>query len=844
MARAAVEHGGAVCGIGMISLGDLLLEEHDSDEMMLLKLRRLLENDKSLFPIYGDMFSYSAFFQEVLSFARECVLYGITAGDLPVHDSREQELCRIMERALSLDLAEKKNIAALYRRLEEITHMEGLTLVPGFIDDIYHFRIIDKLREKLDVMPMEKVHPEKFFRTADDPRRELEAIVQNMLNEGDSCAIVLADPASQMPVLQGILKRYGVPYSIASASSPSKVNAIYAALVKLAVYQDAEHLLDAMRLNAFKYAISGSTLAFAVETLTGITPCGNIAEIFSGNEQFCGQTKGISFMENALNNWFAYNKSDLVRLFSSEDPWDILENSFEVLRRSPLMKEREHLKAGMAIRSLLMEVREEIHTREDVLFLMQTLGEKNIPSRSLDSLFCTVTDLHHPIDVADVVYIAGCSGSAYPGFCSRSGIFDEQYVASVAGYPSMNERFQLYSEQIGWLERSARKKIYWSFPGKDLQGREIQAAYELETMFPKEALAVWPLAVLRPSIKKPHRLDPATADALYLDNGKITGSVSTIERWFQCPYSWFLQAGLKVRKELPVDSDAAGIGTIQHAIMEMAVNTLHKDYASIDEDIVRKMISTCFDVLRAAHPHKKDLLDLSEERMFRSICKSLAYLCEFEKHTSYQPSYTEHKFLSPITEHVDLRGTIDRVDTFSDSFRIIDYKSSEHLLSPTDIAAGLQLQLLSYLMIAAELFDLTPTGAYYFSLKEPSLAIDAAKTAGRGKKKEIVRNELSEEEIHASIKKERQLKGWTFTDQTTSLDDDAEHIASLGKPHDFNDVSDQIRVLYNTFYEGIAAGNIDLAPLENACTFCDYKTVCRFRGEYRKKPKIVDMKGI
>lgn len=845
LARSAQQHGGVVYGIKMTSLQNLLLEEHDADEVMLLKLRRLLAADKSSFPIYGEMFSYSAFFAEVLSFARECILYGISTENLPAQDARENELQRIMACALSLNLAEKKNTASLEARLHDIKEMQGLTLIPGFTKDIYHQKILQQLVKDIPVMEQEDVEPKMFFRTADDPRRELESIVQDMLSEGQDSTIVLTDPSTQLPILKGILKRYNIAYSVASESSVSKVNAIYASLVKLAVYRDVDHLLDAMRLQAFRYNASGDTLAFALETLTEAAPTNNIKDVFEACEQFASQASGIGFKEEKLNKWFQYNEKDLALLFSSSEPWDILDHSFEVLRHSSLMKERTHLKAGMTLRSLLMEVKNEIQSIEDVLFLMQTLGEKNIPSYSLDSLFCTITDLQHPVDVNDVVYVAGCSGVSYPGFKTRSGIFDEQYTSSITKYPSINDRHHLYMHELSWLQHCARKKLYWSYPAKDFQGHEIQCAYEIETMFAKDDLQVWPLAVLQPNSKKQHHISPSAAADLYLeDDGKITGSVSTIERWFQCPYSWFLNTGLKVRKDLPVDSDAAGIGTIQHAIMETAVNMLNKDYAAISDSTVKNLITSCFDVLRAAHPHKKNLLDLSEERMFNGIKKSLNFLSDFEKHSSYIPSYTEHKFLEPITDHVNLRGTIDRVDIFSESFRIIDYKSSEHTLSATDISAGLQLQLLSYLMIATKLFDKNPAGAYYFSLKEPNVAIAAAVSSGRGKKKEVIWSDLTEKEISAAVKKSRQLKGWTFTTDTTSLDDDESHIATIAKSHDYEGVYGAIQTLYEKFYTEIADGNIALSPLENACTFCDYKTICRFRGEYRKKPKFVDMKGI
>ena len=40
--------------------------------------------------------------------------------------------------------------------------------------------------------------------------------------------------------------------------------------------------------------------------------------------------------------------------------------------------------------------------------------------------------------------------------------------------------------------------------------------------------------------------------------------------------------------------------------------------------------------------------------------------------------------------------------------------------------------------------------------------------------------------------------------------------------------------LYSYFYQQIKAGNISLSPKEEACTFCDYRGICRFHGRYEK----------
>ena len=58
-----------------------------------------------------------------------------------------------------------------------------------------------------------------------------------------------------------------------------------------------------------------------------------------------------------------------------------------------------------------------------------------------------------------------------------------------------------------------------------------------------------------------------------------------------------------------------------------------------------------------------------------------------------------------------LKGIIDRIDTCLGDLRILDYKSSAKTLSESKVKAGLQLQLLTYLIIAVRKLRLNPAGA-------------------------------------------------------------------------------------------------------------------------------------
>jgi ATP-dependent helicase/DNAse subunit B len=212
------------------------------------------------------------------------------------------------------------------------------------------------------------------------------------------------------------------------------------------------------------------------------------------------------------------------------------------------------------------------------------------------------------------------------------------------------------------------------------------------------------------------------------------------------------------------------------------------------------------------------------------------FLHDFESCTSFVPTETEYPFDDEITEGVRLHGIIDRVDMYPNLLRIVDYKSSTHTLSPSKILAGLQLQLLSYALVAEKTFKVQPAGAYYFSLKEEGYDVIAAKR----NRKVIEDTDWSEEAEKERMLKARMLKGWTFLDRFTELDDGEKHISLKKNLRDFDAVKECVVMLYDYFRDHLLSGEIPLDPVDGACTFCDNRPVCRFHGTYRPVRPVVD----
>lgn len=827
----ASKNNGIVNNVQVLSLNTLLKEEKDDLVVLSMELSSLLQKEKEHFPIYQAMFSFPAFIQEIISFAQECVLYGIANEDLPETNANEEELKRILKIALSLDLAEKKNVLKKEGIIQNLS--SDITFHYQFITDTYHYNVFQQLASKIDEEKYPSNTPQVEIKYALNARSEAEAIAQDICNKNTPCNVILSSSTS-LPLYESVFRRYHIPFSSLRTSKELHLPMIFKTLVTLGIKKDKESLLKAFRQNAFEYPIDSESYLFFENTMTDTSMPNDINETIS-QDIFERETQQFIDIYASAKEYYESIQDDLNLLLKSKDSKNLLFNAFSIVRKSSYLKDKTELTAGIQIRKTIIECEPFISSDNDALFLARALENLHASDQILESDFCTITDLAHPVSPKEISYVVSVNGSNYPGVPKCSGLFDESYVEKIEKYPHQDTRYNIYMDQLSWIENSASKQLFYSTYTNDYQGREIQLAFDIENKYHLDQTR-WDLVSLAPEKKKEHVLDSDLAQQLFLKDNKITGSVSTIERYFACPYSYFIQSGLKVRQKDKPRLDARSIGTIQHKIFEDSVHDHAKKYAEINEEQIRAYIEPAFKTLDALHPTSTSFNKITKERIVQGISLACSFLSDFENNTSFKPSEAEYRFSEDITEHVHLNGVIDRVDQYrNEMFRIIDFKSSIKTLSEVKVQAGVQLQLLSYLMIAKKIFQSDPAGAYYFSLKEETYSVDAKKVG----KEEIIETDWSEQSEQTRTNSSRKLSGWTFTDRTTEMDASESHITSVKKPKDYEEVEQWILYIYEYFYEHVINGEIDLSPNEDACLYCNYKSICRYHGEKRKNKSLI-----
>jgi ATP-dependent helicase/DNAse subunit B len=824
---AALKNNGIVSGLQVLSLSAVMKEERDDRISVLLSLKKMLSKHPEDYPIYGAMFAYPAFLEDILVFAKECLLWGIQEEDLPADTDAERELQKILAAVFAMDLAEKKTHAQRDQILADLQEQD-IVLYPSFYTDQYHYEVFQQLKQSFPMYETRSASPKKELYYSLNMRQEIEAAAQNICRRNQTCNIILCDYSNQYPVLKQVFQRYGIPFACLKEENTIHIPMIYASLCTLAYKKDRSSFLQALKQNAFSQACPRNLTDYIAQMMNGDALPSSVYEAVQ-NSPFAIEAKTYQRYDDESASYLQQIKEDYDLLYSSHGPQEIFANAYTVMLRSPYLKQDKEFKAGMKIRSALQNVLPSLQ-EDEISFFIELLSSIQDASSSYATDFCAVSDLQHPLSQRCDTYILGCSESFFPGFPAKKGLFDETYIKRTHGYPSLAKRHTSYMEQLRWIAESAENTIFYSYATNDYAGHELQLALDAESLFSKNSAKKWPLDTLARKTSMPHVLSKETAQALFVKEGKIHGSISTIERWFACPYAYFIQSGLGVRKNHLSTNDAASIGTIQHAVMAHAVKTKQKEYPEISEDEIRTFIAPYFEALQITHPNDAEQINATKERMVQGLMISFFFLKDMEKDSSFLLSETESHFEEEIVPGVALRGVIDRIDECNDLVRIIDYKSSDHALSEKGVKAGQYLQLLSYLMIAERKTKLKPAGCYYFSLKETPAPIVAASVS----RLVVTDTEINETVYQDALVKQRRMRGWTFANRQTELDENSLHIVGLKNIMDHDLVQECIKELYIYFRDSLSAGNIALSPAEGACTFCDCRSICRFHGEYRK----------
>jgi len=356
-------------------------------------------------------------------------------------------------------------------------------------------------------------------------------------------------------------------------------------------------------------------------------------------------------------------------------------------------------------------------------------------------------------------------------------------------------------------------------------------------------------------------LSPEKARKLY--GSPLNISVSRLERFAACPFSFYVQYGLKARERRIFRLEPPDVGTFMHDVIDrfskrlaernMSWRNLEMEWCSSEvSKIVEELLQSMAGSVLSSSKRYRNLA----ERLKRVLTRAVWIIAEHIKRGGFDPMGYEIVFGEdgkfppimielPSGEKIKLTGRIDRIDALKTEkgtyLRIIDYKSGSKAFKLSDVYYGLQIQLIAYmdaiLSGKAGGFSepLIPGGIFYFKIDDPVVK------AGRG---------ASEEEIEKALMKELKMKGLLLADvklikeMDRQIDGNSLIIPArinkgdvLGKSsaatlEQFELLRRHVRRLLARIGEEMLKGNVSIKPYKKrrltSCAYCSYMPVCHF----------------
>ena len=387
------------------------------------------------------------------------------------------------------------------------------------------------------------------------------------------------------------------------------------------------------------------------------------------------------------------------------------------------------------------------------------------------------------------------------------------------------------------------------------------------------------LAMLKKGIGKtgrPERLSPKTAKALYGKN--ILSSVSRLERFAGCPFSFFAEYGLKAEERRLYQLHTPDLGSLFHEVLELFSNKLEEDsipWKDLTKEKTTALIETCVD---EAAPRLGDRILMESaankylvRRLKRVSVKAAWTLVQHLQMGDFTPAGYEvgfglHEALPPIVIELGnggsliLNGKIDRVDLLDAEgtryVKIIDYKSGNKTFSFQDIYYGLQLQLLIYLDAYMKYYEKTgaalkPGGVFYFRIAEPTLSLEKEVSAEQIEKTLFENMKMSglllqEDALIQSLDHTLKPEGAKAFSGTSAIvpvgftkKGEFSAASNLASEEQYAAILQFVTRRTREIGQAMKAGIISPAPFKDGqrspCSYCKYRSVCRH--DYEERPK-------
>jgi len=213
-------------------------------------------------------------------------------------------------------------------------------------------------------------------------------------------------------------------------------------------------------------------------------------------------------------------------------------------------------------------------------------------------------------------------------------------------------------------------------------------------------------------------------------------SVSKLENYRRCPFSFHLKYGLNLKETENLKVEAIDTGTIMHEVIDLFFKEIDEENINIKQieenkitEIVNKIIDELLQMSKYYIFSSNAKFKLLTRRLKKIITRSIEYIIYTLKYSDFEVLGHEIDFkdngkYKPIeitledNKKVQITGKIDRVDIGvldgNKYVRVIDYKSSIKKVDLNEALEGLQIQLITYLDAISEQENFNPRWNFVF----------------------------------------------------------------------------------------------------------------------------------
>lgn len=336
----------------------------------------------------------------------------------------------------------------------------------------------------------------------------------------------------------------------------------------------------------------------------------------------------------------------------------------------------------------------------------------------------------------------------------------------------------------------------------------------------------------------------------------LTLSPSRLEKFSRCPFSHFVAYGLRPEERRIFQAAGREIGDIYHrCLMEVSRRLTEEDrWETVTQEECRALV--CETAEQEAANYREGIFDFSNEERYKAhriedtcffVCWALIEQVRAGtiKESLYEVPFGRGKSIASIevdagNQKILIEGKIDRLDVLEeDRVKIIDYKTGRESFHAEEARGGYRLQLMLYLKAAQEQVR-KPAGVFYFLIGDKRVDLTG------------IEKEKISEKILKEMRKFFRLDGIMVDDGKVidgiagEFDGYSDILPLRNSREGIKATSDGFLLTEEEFQQlqadvdrqieklcgQLAEGRIEIRPKktdrESPCTYCEYKSICRF----------------